>query len=660
MLLAFEFIPANHFRQIDLEQAGLLAFQLRQRSAQRALAILQCLREPFASLGPGQFMGYKLRIGQNAAKILPDQQVQRRGWRIARRRAFALRRAQSIPAPATAIVGIASAGQASGTGQATLAATDEATQQVVLHLIIAPRPLLVLLQTLLGHIESLLANDSRHWDGDPFLFWRRLLAIARAHWLHGRLAPASWYGARPTTIRSPGIRRRTEDATHRGYIPAHTTPWGWDLPVIQRFSYPIQRSRCGWISIPSENLLDHLSLDQIHADAGRIPRPFRVQDVAIGRKGPGQQQTAPHLGLSPAAHPVRNQAALILGHRTTNLQQQLVVGIVTHGPIQELDLTAIPVQFFDQQHLVHVLPCQPIRCSHQHQLNTAQGNLIAQPIQPRTIQPCPAVAIVAIDVLVGQVPLLLANNMCTQPLQLLLNRLRLLLATRRNADIQCNFHFVPPLDVMMQAQSLWYPPSSNSEETGRHNPSGAARLAVRPGCDSLPIAVSWFLPSSDGFAWEDTPAGSIKRLSQPQWPSPPRQLQLTPARHTEFVICDHTIEHGFRDWKTHLRLKGTLRALNIAYVCGLMLVLALLYWFVCLCGLRWNHPRFRSRIACWGTPSFFKTALDLLITHDPLALAAWPHILAWIHGKLKFFQPCQGPMLFVIAATVPGTYKLGN
>ena len=37
------------------------------------------------------------------------------------------------------------------------------------------------------------------------------------------------------------------------------------------------------------------------------------------------------------------------------------------------------------------------------------------------------------------------------------------------------------------------------------------------------------------------------------------------------------IEHGFRDWKTHLRLKNTLHAQNVAYVKGLMTVLALLY-----------------------------------------------------------------------------------
>jgi hypothetical protein len=99
------------------------------------------------------------------------------------------------------------------------------------------------------------------------------------------------------------------------------------------------------------------------------------------------------------------------------------------------------------------------------------------------------------------------------------------------------------------------------------------------------------------------------------------------------------IEHGFRDWKTHLRLKNTLRAQNVAFVKGLMTVLALLYWFIALCGLHWDHPRFRCRIACWGRPSFFKTALDLLITADELALSTWPRILAWLSDKLRHLCP---------------------
>ena len=117
MTLAFKFVPANDFRQIDLKQPGLLAFQLRQRGLEGALAILQGLREPFTGLGAGQFMGYKLRIGQNAAKILPNETVQRIGRRIACRAAFTLGHTQSVRAPSADIIGVASACQASGTDQ---------------------------------------------------------------------------------------------------------------------------------------------------------------------------------------------------------------------------------------------------------------------------------------------------------------------------------------------------------------------------------------------------------------------------------------------------------------------------------------------------------------------------------------------------------------
>ena len=99
------------------------------------------------------------------------------------------------------------------------------------------------------------------------------------------------------------------------------------------------------------------------------------------------------------------------------------------------------------------------------------------------------------------------------------------------------------------------------------------------------------------------------------------------------------IEHGFRDWKTHLRLKGPLCAQNVAYVKGLMTVLALLYWFVALLGLRWTERRHWSRVACWGQPGFFKVALDLLTEQDPLVPQTWPSVHAWLHEKLAFLRP---------------------
>ena len=47
----------------------------------------------------------------------------------------------------------------------------------------------------------------------------------------------------------------------------------------------------------------------------------------------------------------------------------------------------------------------------------------------------------------------------------------------------------------------------------------------------------------------------VRFLPQPQWASPPRQLELTPPGAAEFVICDHTIEFNFRDAKQYWGLE---------------------------------------------------------------------------------------------------------
>lgn len=99
------------------------------------------------------------------------------------------------------------------------------------------------------------------------------------------------------------------------------------------------------------------------------------------------------------------------------------------------------------------------------------------------------------------------------------------------------------------------------------------------------------------------------------------------------------IEHGFRDWKHHLRLKGTLRAENVNFVKGLMTVLGVLYWFVSLFGLQWTDRKHWSRVACWGQPGFFKVALDLLITMDTLVYSTWQTVHSWLRDKLQPLRP---------------------
>ncbi len=52
---------------------------------------------------------------------------------------------------------------------------------------------------------------------------------------------------------------------------------------------------------------------------------------------------------------------------------------------------------------------------------------------------------------------------------------------------------------------------------------------------------------------EDTPDTGL--AAEPQWASPPRQLELAPPGAAEFVICDHTIEFSFRDAKQYWGLE---------------------------------------------------------------------------------------------------------
>jgi hypothetical protein len=43
------------------------------------------------------------------------------------------------------------------------------------------------------------------------------------------------------------------------------------------------------VGIPGEDLLDDCCLDRVDSDPAGITRAFWVQDIAIGRTGPGEQ-----------------------------------------------------------------------------------------------------------------------------------------------------------------------------------------------------------------------------------------------------------------------------------------------------------------------------------------------------------------------------------
>ena len=112
-------------------------------------------------------------------------------------------------------------------------------------------------------------------------------------------------------------------------------------------------------------------------------------------------------------HPVTNEGPFILGHRPPDLEQELIVRVLTHGPVQELDRTAPLGEFVDEEPLMHIIAGQAIRSGQQDPLKDGQGGPIPQPIQAGTVELAPTIAVIAVDVFLGQVPIRLGHHMLT-------------------------------------------------------------------------------------------------------------------------------------------------------------------------------------------------------------------------------------------------------
>ena len=183
---------------------------------------------------------------------------------------------------------------------------------------------------------------------------------------------------------------------------------------------------CGSV-VPRKDLGDHRSCDRIEPQAPGIARALGIHDRAVGGHTPGQQLPTAQFGLAATPHPVGDQGAFILGHRPPDLEEQLIVRVLTHRPLQELDLTASLREFVHEEHLTHIVAGQPIGGREQDPLKGGQGGPIPQPIQAGTVELAPTIAVIAVDVVLGQMPIRLGRHIRAQPAQLLFNRLCLLL-----------------------------------------------------------------------------------------------------------------------------------------------------------------------------------------------------------------------------------------
>jgi hypothetical protein len=298
---------------------------------------------------------------------------------------------------------------------------------------------------------------------------------------------------------------RTEATCQRG-PPRGVGIWS----SVRRLATPYRLAGvCGSV-VPCNDLGDHRGFDGSDLQAPGIAWALGGHDIAVGGHAPGQPLAAAQLRLPATSHPVGDQGAFILGHRPPDLEQELIVGVLTHGPVQELARTASLGEFLDEEPLMHIVAGQAIRSGQQDPLEDGQGGPIPPPIQTRPMQLGPAIAVIAVDVCLGQLPIRLGRHIRAKPGQLLVNRLRLLLTGGRDTDIQGDFHGTPPAGVMAQDTCLRDRPSPMAEGTGRQYPTVVHRRSVRSPCGVSARVCSWVPPASREFEMqEDTVAMAL-------------------------------------------------------------------------------------------------------------------------------------------------------
>src|SRR5689334_19611907 len=171
----------------------------------------------------------------------------------------------------------------------------------------------------------------------------------------------------------------------------------------------------------------------------------------------------------------------------------------------------MPLQFLDQQHLMHVVARQAVWRGDHDAIQPAARGGIAQSVQAGTPEAGAAVAVVAKDVLLHQLPAA-SQSMGAQALKLLLNGLRLSLTPARNPGIGGYLHggSPPRRPVERPGERMgWRAQLWPAEATDRPCPTAVALLDGRPAAgEPSTAAASWPTPRGRDPLGTTLPASS--------------------------------------------------------------------------------------------------------------------------------------------------------
>jgi len=349
------FFQGNHARQIGLCQAFHLMLGADTRLAQVLPADLQFLGKPLPPLCPRPRQDQTLRVQQHLAHISPDQVVQLSNRQQARGALLRARRLQQRSLAITGVVGVARIGRASGTCQLAQPTTDHGTQEILMLGVIAAGDALIVLEFFLDHLKLFLADDGRDLSHHNPVFWRHALdtAVASPDWFE-RGNPS---GCRSIVIAScihcTRIHRSCQNMTDGAIAPMEAAARSAHPKLPQMFSQPAQRMPV--LLLVGKHLRHRCCFRRLQAHPCWITWMGRVCTIPIGGRSPRQQRAGTILLQAASSHAISNQVALVFGHRSADLQHELVVGILAHRPLEKLDVAAAFFQFLDQEHLIDLL-----------------------------------------------------------------------------------------------------------------------------------------------------------------------------------------------------------------------------------------------------------------------------------------------------------------
>jgi len=198
----------------------------------------------------------------------------------------------------------------------------------------------------------------------------------------------------------PGIRGIGEQATQGGATPAALAAGRLDTKLQQILRQAYERLMI--LSVAAKHLLDHCSFRRLNLDTSGVARPIRMRPIAIGWSGPGKQETSTQFHLTPPAHAFGNQRPFIFCHGTANLQQEVIMRVLTDGLIEKVDLAARALELFQEHHLMHIVAGKAIGTHNQHPIHEALPELVPEAIEPGAVERGTPIAIVAEDLLTAQ------------------------------------------------------------------------------------------------------------------------------------------------------------------------------------------------------------------------------------------------------------------